>query len=69
MLLHHEVDTARLAETFPKELGHLAEDRVLANRLDIEGHYSTMVTKQQSDVMDVRRSETMQLPLDIPYHK
>lgn len=58
-----------LTEAFPAELGHLMEDRVLLARLDIEGHYDVMVGKQEEEVMDVRRSEAMQLPSDIPYHQ
>jgi tRNA U34 5-carboxymethylaminomethyl modifying enzyme MnmG/GidA len=58
-----------LAGAFPSELGHISEDEVLSARLDIEGHYDVMVSQQQEDVMDVRRSEALQLPADIPYHK
>lgn len=72
MLSIADVNVTKLAEAFPTELGHLAEDggdQTLMRRLEIEGHYSAMVSKQESQVIDVRRSEAMQLPIDLPYHK
>ena len=62
------VDVSKLAELFP-ELGHLAEQPALVRRLEIESHYSNMITKQESEVVDMRRSEALQLPPDLPYHK
>lgn len=64
-----DVTVTTLAEAFPHELSHLMKDRPLVNRLDIEGHYTEMVAKQEVDVMDVRRSEALALPRDMPYHK
>lgn len=59
---------SRLAAALPQELGHLLDIPALMNRLDIEGHYSAMVPKQEREVQDFRKSEGMQLPLDLPYH-
>ena len=61
---------ATLAEALPEQLSCLAlANRAMAFRLDVEGHYSDMVNKQREEVMDISRSEALQLPLDIPYHK
>lgn len=64
-----DVTVTMLAGEFPHELGHLTKDKALVNRLGIEARYTEMVAKQQVDVMDVRRSEALALPRDIPYHK
>ena len=69
MLLHPEVTVNTLAAAFPSELGDLGEQPALARRLDIEGHYSAMVAKQETDITDLRRSEGLQLPADMPYSK
>ena len=69
LLGRHDVTMTTLAGAFPYELGHLTKDRTLVNRLEIEGHYTDMAAKQQVDVMDMRRSESLALPKDIPFHK
>ncbi len=69
MLSHLDVTVSRLAEGFPQELGHLKEDPTLERRLDIEGHYSVMMSRQEREVEKVQQSEAMQLPPDLPYHK
>lgn len=71
LLLSPEVTVARLAEALPEQLSCLGSDnsRALAFRLDVEGHYSDMVSKQKEAVMDISRSDALQLPPDIPYHK
>lgn len=69
MLNHQDITIATLATAFPGELGHLGDNPTLARRLDIEGHYSALVSRQEYEVERVRESEDMQLPLDLPYHK
>lgn len=69
MLQHPDVTVGSLVEAFPTELCDLRGCPALVRRLDIEGHYSAMVAKQEMEVTDLRRSEGLQLPQDIPYNR
>ena len=67
LLSNPHISITKLAEVFPAELGHFLIEKSLITRLDIEAHYSEMVAKQELDVMDLRKSETLKLSTDIPY--
>ena len=69
LLSHQDITVSRLSSALPSELGSLREDPTLVRRLDIEGHYSAMVSRQEYEVESIKKSEGMQLPLDLPYHK
>ena len=70
MLLIPEVTVATLAAALPEQLECLCGcSKALAFRLDVEGHYSKMVSKQKEEVMDLSRSDALQLPANVPYHK
>lgn len=47
----------------------LTGNKALALRLKIEGYYGKLVERQQEEVLDIQRSDSLQLPIDLPYHK
>ncbi|XP_064390529.1 protein MTO1 homolog, mitochondrial-like [Halichondria panicea] len=68
MLNHQDVSVNKLAAVFPEHAQKLTANPAVTARLGIEGHYSQMVNRQWSDIQEIRRSESIQIPTHLSYN-
>ncbi len=47
----------------------IASNKALALRLKTESHYSVLVQLQMEEVASVQKSDSLLLPVDLPYHQ
>ncbi|CAL7947743.1 unnamed protein product [Xylocopa violacea] len=62
-----DVHIDQLIAALPDRFGHLAQDRIIANRLEIEARYALAVEEQQREVNEIRKNEQMIIPPSMDY--
>ncbi|OAD60793.1 hypothetical protein WN48_04560, partial [Eufriesea mexicana] len=56
-----------IVKAFPDRFGHLAQDPIVAQRIETEGRYAVSIKQQQHEVDEIRRNEQMIIPRSIDY--
>jgi tRNA uridine 5-carboxymethylaminomethyl modification enzyme len=64
LLRHPEIDLAGLSRLWP-ELSSLRRD--VAEQLEIDGHYSGYLDRQEADILAFRRDEALGIPANLDY--
>ncbi len=65
-----DIGMDNLKAVLPNDLvSEIYSNQALALRLHIEARYNDVVQRQMEEVLDIQKSESLQLPHDLPYHK
>ena len=69
MLSHgnDNITVRMLADCLPEIFGHLAEKEDLCTRVKIEALYQHAVARQQEQVIQIKKDETMIIPPEVDY--
>lgn len=68
LLSNDVVDIHKIIEALPDRFGHLAQDPVLLQRLQIEGIYAHSIKSQEREVKEIRKNEQMIIPPSMDYN-
>ncbi|KOC70834.1 Protein MTO1-like protein, mitochondrial [Habropoda laboriosa] len=67
MLRNPNVNIDMIIAAFPERFGHLADDPIVKQRLQIEGIYEAGIEGQQQEVNEIRKNEQMIIPPTMDY--